>query len=318
MTKKSNCQIVVYAKEEALQYFIESEFQDCRINGYRYYSSSFNSIEQWTSDLIFIDIDRNDFKNDNRRCDLALSNTLKNIKGKLGGYPTVLFTGGGYHIYQPIEGIIFQNHNDIFDEFKNEYDLFKEFLRFSKNVFSNNKADKNNNPSLKSCLLRIPESINSKYETKVTIVQKWNGYRPSISEELLEEFRTHLIQKNIDDYNYRQKIWKARRYTNNKDNNIIFWIEKLLNTPIADFRKNSVSLILAPYLVNIKKLSYKESFDILIEWLKRCDSIMKLDFNSNYLVKTTLNTAIQKRIPPMKLETLKTKNLELHHILQKL
>jgi hypothetical protein len=47
MTKKSNCQIVVYAKEEALQYFKESEFQDCRINGYRYStSSSFHSIEQ--------------------------------------------------------------------------------------------------------------------------------------------------------------------------------------------------------------------------------------------------------------------------------
>ena len=157
MTKKSNGQIVVYAKEEALQYFKESEFQDCRINAYRYSPPSFNSIEQWTPDLIFIDIDKNDFKND-RSCKLALSNTLKNIKKKLGGYPTVLFTGGGYHIYQPIEGIVFQNYNDIFDEFNNEYDLFKEFLRFSKNFFSNNKADKNNNPSLKSCLLRIPGS----------------------------------------------------------------------------------------------------------------------------------------------------------------
>ena len=37
----------------------------------------------------------------------ALSNTLKNIKEKLGdndnnAQPTVLFTGGGYHIYQPV------------------------------------------------------------------------------------------------------------------------------------------------------------------------------------------------------------------------
>ena len=30
---------------------------------------------------------------------------MKNIKEKLneGAYPTVLFTGGGYHIYQPVE-----------------------------------------------------------------------------------------------------------------------------------------------------------------------------------------------------------------------
>ena len=152
MTKKSNGQIIVHGKGEALQYFKESEFHDCRVNAYRYSHSpspSFNSIEQWIPDLLFIDIDKSDFKSD-RSCKLALSNTLKNIQEKLGGYPTVLSTGGGYHIYQPIEGIVFQNYKNIFDEFNNEYDLFNEFLRFSKNFFSNNKADKNNNPSLKS------------------------------------------------------------------------------------------------------------------------------------------------------------------------
>ena len=39
--------------------------------------------------------------------------------------------------------------------------------------------------------------------------------------------------------------------------NTIFWIEKLLKTPISDFRKNSVNLILAPYLINIKELPIK-------------------------------------------------------------
>ncbi len=159
MTKKSNGQIVIYAKEEALQYFIGSEFQDCRINAFRYSlssSSSFNSVEQrWTPDLLFIDIDRSDFKNNDRRCKLALSNTLRNIKEKLGGYPTVLSTGGRYHIYQPIEGIVFENYNDIFDKFSNDFDLFKEFLRFSKNNLSKGKADKNSNPSFKSCLLSV-------------------------------------------------------------------------------------------------------------------------------------------------------------------
>ena len=36
--------------------------------------------------------------------------------------------------------------------------------------------------------------------------------------------------------------------------NSIAWI--LLQTPIDDYRKNAVSLILAPYFINIKKLSY--------------------------------------------------------------
>jgi hypothetical protein len=100
--------------------------------------------------------------------------------------------------------------------------------------------------------------------------------------------------------------------------NTILWIEKLLKTPIGDFRKTSLSLILAPYLINIKKLSYQESFDILFEWLQKCDAIRKLDFNPKYLVKYALHTANQKRIPPMKLGTLKNKNLELYHILHKL
>ena len=102
--------------------------------------------------------------------------------------------------------------------------IYLRNLRFSKKFFSNDKADKNSNPSLKSCLLRIPSSINSKYDTKVTIIQKWNGYRRSISEEVLEEFRTYLIQKKINDYNYRQKIMKIRRYTNTNKIKIITMI----------------------------------------------------------------------------------------------
>jgi hypothetical protein len=35
--------------------------------------------------------------------------------------------------------------------------------------------------------------------------------------------------------------------------NTIPWIEKLLQTPIDDYRKKAVALILAPYLINIKK-----------------------------------------------------------------
>ena len=80
-----------------------------------------------------------------------------------------------------------------------------------------------------------------------------------------------------------------------KSNNNIFWIEKLLNTPISDFRKNATNLILAPYLVNIKKLSYQESFDILIEWLKKCDSIKKLDFNRSIFSKICLNYCHSKK-----------------------
>jgi hypothetical protein len=55
------------------------------------------------------------------------------------------------------------------------------------------------------------------------------------------------------------------------------WREKLLQTPIGDYRKNAVSLILAPYIINIKKLSSDDAFNIIKEWLDKCNEIRRLD-----------------------------------------
>ena len=81
----------------------------------------------------------------------------------MNGYPTVLWSGLGYHIIQPIQAIDFKNQFNetlsfIYKEFGKDFDLFKEFLRFSKDFLSNGKADKQSNPSRDSCLLRIPGS----------------------------------------------------------------------------------------------------------------------------------------------------------------
>ena len=152
-------------------------------------------------------MDRNDFKTD-RSFENALSNTIKNIREKLGnddGYPTVLETGGGYHIYQPVYCPIALENITEFQKFEKPS---QEFLRFAKDNLSNGKADKNNNPSFKSCLVRIPRSINSKYgNTKVKIVQKWNEVRPPIPREFIEEFRTYLIQKRLMRMNKDKKCY---------------------------------------------------------------------------------------------------------------
>jgi hypothetical protein len=189
---------------------------------------------------------------------------------------------------------------------------------------SNNKADKANNPSFRSCLLRIPNSFNAKClakgesleNSKIKIIQEWNRDRPSIK-FLLRDFRRYLITQKIKELNKKRKIEGRSGYQSIQNNDTIFWIEKLLITPISDFRKNATNLILAPYLVNIKKLSYQQSFDILTDWLKKCNSFNKIDFNPIYLVKSALNTATQKKIPPMKLVTLMNRNLELYNILHK-
>jgi hypothetical protein len=318
MTKKLGYQKEVFSKEEAMEFFKESDFIDCRINAFPSFTD-YKGIQRYSPDFIFIDLDKKISKTE-KGLEFALSRTLKNITQKLDGCPTVLFTGSGYHIYQPLHAFILEEI-DIFNEFENPS---KQFLRFAKDYLSNNKADKLNNPSFKSCLLRIPFSINSKYllngeqkkNSQVKIIREWNRNRPSIK-FLLRDFRRYLINQKIKELNKKREIKERLSYQSIKSNSNIFWIEKLLNTPISDFRKNATNLILAPYLINIKKLSYQESFDILIEWLKRCDSIMKLDFNPEYLVKYALTTAIQKRIPPMKFATLMDRNLELYTILHK-
>ena len=67
------------------------------------------------------------------------------------------------------------------------------------------------------------------------------------------------------------------------------WIEKLLETPIEDGRKYALWKILCPYLVNIKKLEYEESFEILKKWLENCNTLRKLDFNPDTEIKSKLS-----------------------------
>jgi hypothetical protein len=64
------------------------------------------------------------------------------------------------------------------------------------------------NPTVKSCLLRVPGSVNSKcivkegvpekVDPEVKIIQKWDCNRSSVH-PLLRHFRRWLIQKRIDD-----------------------------------------------------------------------------------------------------------------------
>ena len=76
-----------------------------------------------------------------------------------------------------------------------------------------------------------------------------------------------------------------------------------------------MNLILAPYLIVIKKLSYEESFQIINEWLQKCDLLSKLDFNITDLVNSALATAQKKQIPPMTLHTLKNNYKNLYFLL---
>ena len=157
----NNKQFLVRTREEVIDAFIASNFIDCRINAYPFLTD-YKGIQRYKPNFIFIDLDKNNFKT-SISFKNALSNTLKNIREKLDSnvHPTVLFTGGGYHIYQPIYCPTALENVTEFNGFDRPSE---QFLRFAKDNLSKGKADKQNNPSFKSCLLRIPDSINSKYD----------------------------------------------------------------------------------------------------------------------------------------------------------
>src|SRR4051794_1814027 len=125
-------------------------------------------------------------------------------------------------------------------------DLTTEFLRFAENLFTNGKADPQHRPSIKSCLVRVPGTINSKNGQQVQVIQKWNGKRPAI-QWITTDFRDYLIQKRIDKIKEKKKrrsLSKRQIQYQDRQTNKIEWIERLLQTPIEDCRKQCLWRIL--------------------------------------------------------------------------
>jgi hypothetical protein len=166
----------------------------------------------------------------------------------------------GYHIYQPIEAFILEEY-DIFSDFDQPS---KMFLKVAEQYLSNNKSDSSHNPSFKSCMIRIPGSHNSKCilrnndtsdtSTEIKIIQEWDGYRPKIN-LLLGSFHVYLVALKLKEIaelkrsKRRQHFGSFANDNNDNSRNTIGGIERLLQTPIEDYRKNAISLILAPYLM---------------------------------------------------------------------
>ena len=321
---------IVNSKEEALAHFKRYNYVDCRINAFPYLKKGV----LWEPELLFIDLDLADFKskpNPKKSLDLALSKTIKNIKSKLledNVNQTIIWSGNGLHIIQPISCPILEGIPE-FKKYKSIVPLLsQEFLRFAKDFLSNGKADKNNYPSFDSCYLRIPNSINSKClldrekrlsgsGSKVKIIQRWNGVRAHISREFIEDFRTYLEQKIVDQ-ELQQQEKQNKSFTLLNSNSILLfeWIENSLLIPIERPRRICVDLIFVPYFILVKKLSPEETTQKITEWLDKCNSLRPLDFDPNYKIKKAIETTNKTQIPPMKKNTLKDNYSNLYQILK--
>jgi hypothetical protein len=261
-------QVLIYDKEEALARFKQAKLLDCRINAYPAYTE-FGGINRQAPNFIFIDLDLSRF-NSVEALDRTRKSVLKNIDEKFqGAQPTVIWSGNGYHIYLPTQAFILESEK-IFAEFEQSS---KKFLRFSEKMLTNNKADPchSNNLSFKNCMLRVTGSHNWECvkrnnnipgsTTEVKIIQRWDGNRPAIN-WLLRDFRRYLIQEKID--NHVAEIKRTRSSHNAKTTPTKrLWIEILLDTPLGDYRKEAIRRIIAPYLINIKKLTYDDAFNVI-------------------------------------------------------
>ena len=172
--------------------------------------------------------------------------------------------------------------------------------------------------------IQIPGSHNSKCIEKnqgtksvsgeVRIIHQWDGVRPKI--RMLDDFYVYLADQKIKELQEMQR-WKVKKQQSiNSKIDTITWIERLLQTPIEDDRKFVVWRILAPYLLNVRKLSYDEAFNIIKDWLSRCDKLRRLDFNTNLKIKEGIKGA-QKGYFPISFEDLKVANPKLYSILEK-
>jgi hypothetical protein len=326
MTWDLGHQVEIFNKQEALDHFKSSRYEDCRINAYPSYTE-YLGINRTPISFLVVDLDLKDFSTKQKLLERALNKTLVKInKESIGGNPTVLWTGNGYHIYQPVSGFLLEEYETFYEFTKYlDKDLTSLFIQYAEEFFTDYTADYLHKPTIKSCLLRIPGSLNSKrivkkQDAEVKIIQKWDNARPSVL-PLLLDFRRWLIQKRIDDIeelkeqekrHARFQIITSQNQEYKNRMHKIKWIENgILEHPLPDHRKYIIWRILSPYLLNVKKLSREESYSVINDWLEKCSRLERLNFNSKLKIKEGLKGA-SKGYYPISLEKLKEENKELY------
>jgi hypothetical protein len=313
-------QVKVFSKEEAIAKFKQADFVDCRISAYSYWRpslvSDFAEIKNAIApNFIMIDLDLYNFELDEDKLLHVLRQTLRKIKELLQlSRPSVIWSGNGYHIYIPIDAPVLEN----IVEFSDTEQVSTRFIRFAEWFLSNGKSDPAHNTtvSLNNCMLRIPGSINSKNNARVKVVKEFDKTAPLPNINLLiGSFYVYLKDQQIKESRCRNIIQQPS--WNNNDSKSIGWIKKLLQTPLPDYRKSCIWRILAPYLINVKGLSYDESYNILASWLDNCGKLRRLQFNSKLKIKQDLHNAIKTKYYPIGLAKLNSMDNELYNFLQK-
>ena len=207
-------------------------------------------------------------------------------------------------------------------------DPAKDFLRFTEFFLSNGICDPvhNNTVSPNNCMMRLPGSINSKNLAQVRVLHSWNGSRKVQADLLYDNFIKYLKkqasaikrdkqrdtllilqrqrqrqEQNQDIINddsafgifRRRKLeYQKQRLYDDAGIERIEWIDKLHATPLNDHRKYCIWRIFSRYFINVKHLSFNESYEKISEWLNRCAKLKRLNFNPDSRITEKLEYAI--------------------------
>ena len=158
-------------------------------------------------------------------------------------------------------------------------------------------------------LTRVAPRLDDRDEKDASLL---DGQKSAIN-YLLRYFRIWLINEKMQ----HRLMDSKRARTKTANPKLISWIEKLLQTPLDDYRKFVVWRILSPYLINIRKYSADESYEVIKNWLDKCSQLRSLDFNPNYTIKYNINSARRSGYLPISLEKLKTENAYLYNLSSK-
>lgn len=329
-------QILVNNKDEALARFRQSNLLDLRISAFPYPVPEYKGVNRQAPNFFLSDLDKKNFKTD-RLFKQCLQRTMQNFKDRLhGANPSILWSGGGYHLLQPLDADIVLEMESVFAEF---VEPSRKLMQYAEKLVTDNNADPchYNTVSFNNCMIRIPGSYNSKYiefndngdlvkippKSEVRIIQRWDGYRPNIR-WFLKDYWIYLIQERNNEvlkrlHDEQKRLRFERKYPNriiDEESSRIDWIESLYAKPLDDFRKYCIWRIFTPYLMNVRKLSRSDVFNRIMNWLDRCSSeCRRLDFRPRRKINESLDRI--KKYYPVSKDKLKIENEPLYSRLKK-
>jgi hypothetical protein len=149
----------------------------------------------------------------------------------------------------------------------------RKLMQYAEKLVTDSKGDPchRSTVSFSNCMIRVPGSYNSKYiqfndkgevvnippESQVSIVQKWDGYRPNIR-WLLKDYWIYLIQERNNEALRRihceqKRLRFEKKYPDNRISDTqridrIDWIESLYVKSLDDFRKYCIWRIFTPII----------------------------------------------------------------------